>query len=365
MAVTTHNMNLEYVEADGKWYEIGLAEGRSQHSSVKYTIYRYASYHSESRIWTVLDKATDGVAEFLTNYFPEEWDEMRGIADGAEVDMPLLVAANFPQAIARIAGESKAVITPAREQCSNIMFPSSELGPLLGGTLDDDPLRFILMGRPCGGIDFCCIMWPGWVACSWGGMNSAGLAMCGASATPLLETSRRIDGRIFGLDMLSPVRVVLRSCKTIDEALNKMSQSYLWAGDNYSLMDASGRGVQVYSHIGNSQNLRVVEMPEDRGLCCGNFPLWEINQDDFKSFPHKQDVFSRYLNLKKAVDDNVGRYSVEAMKAVFTNHKGDPEKLESVCNDGTIVAMMAAPTLGRLFFASRPPCVQGFREYTF
>ena len=356
-------MDLEYVEADGSWYDIGFAEGQAQRCMVKYVIYRYACYHSNSSAWRVLDKVTEGVEEFLRSHHPEEWDELRGIADGAGVDLPLLVACNFPYAVSSFIGKNDTHSPLPREQCSNIIFPTSEWGPLLGGCLDDDPLRFMLAGRPTNGIDFCCVMFPGWVACTWGGMNAAGLAVCGASSQPLLKKNKRSEKRVFGLDMLHPMRVLLRSCRTVDEALERMAQSDLWAGDNYSIMDSSGRGVQVHGYVGNSLELRVVEMPEDRGICCGNFFTWEIIPEDFDRFPGKQDVFSRYSSLKRAVDGNLGAYSVDAMKAVLTSHEGDPKKVESVCNDGNIVSMIAAPTIGKLLFATRPACVQGFKEY--
>jgi hypothetical protein len=245
------------------------------------------------------------------------------------------------------------------------MFPDSEWGPLIGGTLDDDPIRFILTARPADGIDFCCIMWPGWVAGTWGGMNAEGLAVCGASAGALREENRpEHTGRIPGFHSLAPQRVLLRSCRTIEEALDHLSRPDSLLPGNLSLMDRSGRGVQVQGTELDGRTLRVFEMPEDRGMCHGNFFPWEISPEEYKEFPDRQDVFSRYTAMMDGIERYRGRYSVKGMREILTEHPGDPEKKHTVCNHGTIVAMIAAPTRGKLLFASRPPCVQGFEDYS-
>ena len=355
---------LDHLSASGSWYDIGLAEGQSQRPMVRYTVYRYATYHEGMREHRAIPEFADKSMGFLEECFPREAAELRGIADGAEVDLGLLVACNFPVGLKAFAGTGDDLAPERNEQCSNIMFPASELGPLIGGTLDDDPIRYVLTAHPDDGIPFCAIMWPGWIACSWGGMNEKGLAICGASAGAMRTENQWHGERTHGIDALWPQRVLLHSCATVGEALERLSEADLDMPGNLSLMDATGRGVQVQGYQPDGRTLRIQELPQDEGLCCGNFFTWELTAEDFAQFPDMQPVFSRYGGLKRAVDDHKGRYTVEAMKAALAGHEGDPRKLESVCNNNTIVAMVAAPTQHKLLLASRPPCVQGFKDYS-
>jgi hypothetical protein len=331
---------------------------------VKYTLYRYARYHLGSAALQSLAELADRVAGFLGEHYPEELAELNGIADGAGLDPALLMAANFPGAWDTVTAGSAGSPPPGGQRCSNLTFPDSEWGPLLGGTLDDDPVQFILTARPAEGIDFCCDMWPGKVAFAWGGMNRAGLAVCGASAAALREENRPPPtGGIAGLEGLPPQRVLLRSCRTVDEALEHLSRPHSLLPGNLSLMDRSGRGVQVQGAERDGRTLKVFEMPRDRGMCHGNFFPWEISPDEYGEFPDRQDAFSRHTAMVDGIERFRGRYSVEGMKEILTEHPGDPEKNHTVCNHGTVLAMIAAPTYGRLLFASRPPCVQGFRGF--
>jgi hypothetical protein len=355
--------SLDHIEAGGSWYDIGLTEGREERAAVKYTLYRYAKYHSGDEGIVHLGETVDLVEGFLAHNFPQELDELRGIADGAGVDRALLLAANFPGAWTAVSRDSDVSQVGGREHCSNIMFPTSEWGPLLGGTLDDDPLRFILTCKPDDGIDFCCIMWPGWVACTWGGMNAEGLAICGASAGALTEKNEATQNeRIPGLEGLFCQRVILRSCANISEALELLSRPEIILPGNLSLMERSGRGVQVQGYEPGGRKPRVFDMQGDRGLYCGNFYPWEIGPEEFDRYPDHRDAFGRYLALMRGEEEYRDRYSVEGMKTILTRHE---ENLAGgVCNNGTIIAMIAAPQRNKLLLASRPPCVQGFEDYS-
>jgi len=291
------------------------------------------------------------------------------VADGAEVDLSWLLAANFSEALDMVCADAESSPKVAGEKCSGLMFPQSEWGPIIGGTLDYQPIHYLLTARPEGGIPFCCVMWPGRAACTWGGMNEAGLAICGSSASVKRKENMWKDDRIQGLDTLSSNRVLLRSCRTVEEALTRLSLAELSNPGNLGMQDSTGRGVLVQGYIGEAPRLRFREFDKETGTCWGNFFPWDIGPDDCDDIPEEErrlDAFARYAALKRVVEGNKGKYSVEAMKQVLTSHEGSEDKPHnwSVCNDGTDIAMVAAPTQGKLLFASKPPCVQGFAEYS-
>lgn len=357
---------IDHLILKGSWYEIGVAYGRAQRGIVRYTMRAWATFHAGGRRLAVLSEYIRRSEKFLSEHFPSHLAEMHGIADGAEVDFPLVLAACFPAGMESLA-DATLPGEPTR-QCTSIMFPASEWGPLLGGTLDDPPIHIIMTVYPDEGIPYTAATWPGWTFGIWGGMNAKGLAICGASAKAHRPENRRTDRRIFGLDTVYPPTVLLRSCATVSEALERMSAPDIMADNNYSLMDATGRGVRVQGYEGDSMKLRIVEMSAREGLCCGNFYTWELtgkDSKDFPEFPEKDAIFSRYRSVKRAVEKHKGNYTVDAMKHVLTSHEGDPDKLETVCNSHTDIAMVAAPQKGKLLFAHKPPCLTGFQDYSF
>lgn len=362
---------IENVKAEGSWYEIGLAQGRALRTPMRFTIgtfTKFKQHHAGFPRVRALPEFARRVESFLSRSFPEEWAELNGMADGAEVDLSWLLASNFPEALDKVCAEVEPSPNPAERNCSGLMFPQSEWGPIIGGTLDDPPIHHLLTARPEGEMAFCCVMWPGRVAC-WGGMNEAGLALCGASAAVKRKENLWKDGRTLGLNTLWSARVVLRSCRTVKEALARMSQTELSNPGNLALLDSTGRGVLLQGYLGEAPRVRLQELEKEKGICWGNYFPWDIDPDDCDDIPEEErrpDAFSRYAALKRAVEQHQGAYSVEAMKTVLTSHEGPEDQPHgwSVCNDGTDIAMIAAPTQGKLLFASKPPCVQGFAEHS-
>jgi hypothetical protein len=154
---------------------------------------------------------------------------------------------------------------------------------------------------------------------------------------------------------------MLRSCGTVEEALELLTKPEIILPGNLSLMDRSGRGAQVQGRMPDG-NPRVFEMQGDRGLYCGNFFSWEIGPEDFDRYPDMRDAFGRYMALRRGEESYRGRFSVDGMREVLTRHEEDLGG--GVCNNGTVIAMVAAPKRDKLLFASRPPCVQGFEDFS-
>lgn len=362
---------METLEVSGSWYDMGQAQGRAMRTLVHQTVHNYLhfkQFHAGQSGLRALPELMRRIAPLMEKHFPEEWAELHGLADGAEIDLGWLVAANFTEALDIIRGAQHPV-KPPESQCGGLMFPRSDAGPLIGGTLDCMSNRFWVTFRPSGGLAFQCIMFPGWVAGSWGGVNAAGLALCGASASIRRPENQYADRRITGFDVLPACNfVLLRSCRTVAETLERLKAPDLRPAANLAMLDKSGRGVLVQGYLKKPPQLRISEMSPDLGLCWGNFYPWDIDpetcaEQDALEGKVPFDAFSRYASLKKAVDRR-DHYTLDAMQKVLTSHEGAPGKPHSysICNDSTDVALIAAPQAGKIWLASQPPCVQGFRE---
>ncbi|MBI3944519.1 MAG: hypothetical protein HY321_01235 [Armatimonadetes bacterium] len=364
----------EHLETAGSWYDIGLVQGRAMRTAVRCSIHLFlkemGSFHAGSDRLRALGETTRRVERFLARRFPEEWAELNGLADGAEVPLPWLVAGNFPAALARVCADAAPPPAP-EEACSGVIFPDSEWGPLLGGTLDCLPLRFLMSCRPEGGVPFCCNMWPGMVWATWGGMNGAGLALSGASAQPRREQYAWQRDTTLGLDHLTSQRVLLRSCRTVAEALDRLGgDDVLPPPGNLGLLDRTGRAVLIEGYERDTPTLRIREMEEGDGLCWGNYFPWDVRPDDCGDLPEAQrplSAFSRVASLRRALDEHRESYSVAAMVQLLSSHDSGAHSPDgdahNVCNNSNVLAMLAAPAQGKVLFASKPPCVQGFVEY--
>ena len=365
---------MEALEVEGSWYDIGKAQGQAMRALVHQSVHTYVKFkqcHAGQSGIRALPELMRRVTPFMDQHFPEEWAELHGVADGAEVDLAWLVAVNFQDAFSTVRQECPAD-NAVGTQCGGLMFPDSDQGPLIGGTLDCLPNRFWVTFRPSGGPAFQSVVFPGWVAGVWGGVNSAGLALCGASSAARRKENQVANSRIAGFDTMSANRVLLRSCRSVEEALQRLAEPDLCPAGHLAMLDRSGRGALIQGRLTQGPGLRVTELESDVGLCWGNFYPWDINPETYEEqdTPEGQspfDAFSRYGSLRRTVDQHRGRYTLTAMREVLTSHDGPPDKPHSysVCNDNTDLAMIVAPRSGKLWLACQPPCVQGFRAHSF
>jgi len=355
---------MDHIVASGSWHDIGLQTGRDRRQLIRFSVNYvsslpdYAFLHRGSPDAANLPDVYRRVKSFLDVKAPYLQQYLEGLAAGAEVPPEMLCAMNFRKAAC---GGQGGVSTD--EGCSNLLFPDSEFGPLIGGNNDSFPISCIQTCRPDEGTPFICSTWPGMVT-AWGGMNGEGLAICGASSRPLRPENQIKENRVMGLDAIGPpVRPLLGNCATIDDALSMLSTPELVSMNNYSMMERSGRGVQVQGIDPVSNHPKVVELGKDRGLCHGNFYPWEVQPDEFPRFPDLEPAFARWTSMRNGVDRFAGRYSFAAMKTILTGHDGDPKKGASVCNIGNALSMIAAPTQNKMFFAGPRPCVSGYHEF--
>ncbi len=369
---------VEHIQAEGSWYDIGLTQGRAARMMVRHTIHTYLKFkkfHAGSPVLDKLPEMMQKVKKFLTERFPQEWEELKGIADGAEVDLSWLVAVNFSDALLSLCTKTisfpdlNSFPEPENQKCGGLIFPSSDFGPLLGGTLDNLPDQYLLTAYPKDGIALCCIRYPGLIA-TWGGMNEAGLVMSGASVSIFQESNFWEDKNILGFSALRAISPLLRSCRTVEQALDRFSQNDLIVPRNLGMLDKNGSAVLVQGCIKKSPELRVQRPESGSGLCWGNIWPWDIDLNNCEDIPEEKkpkSAFARYNSLRNAVENNKGKYSLDLMKQVLTSHDASSDLLHAynVCNDSTNFAMIAAPARGKLLFASQPPCIQGFEDYSF
>ena len=346
---------MPHLHLEGTGHEIGRAIGGEFKHMVRWTIHSYIAIHRGSPHERAFGDYVERAHALFSEHRPEAVDEMRGIADGADVDWRLVLAANGLSSLNAFVERtvSTSATGAGSTQCSNLMLPDSEVGPLLGATLDCAPTRLLATIDPEDGYRATYPVWPGLVLGPWGGMNERGLAFAGASVPAHSQ-----HDALTGLERLSPNRRMLHRCADVDDALAFLQAYPMPYEHNMSLLDSTGHGRQVHGRDPRSGELRTRELASDQGLACGNVYPWEADREDIH-FPNEQAVHSRLNALRRVAPP----FSLEAIEKVLTSHDGDPAKCESVCNFGNNVAMIAAPAHRKLWFATRPACPVCYTQF--
>jgi len=287
--------------------------------------------------------------EIVGQYAPELLDEMRGLAEVAELDynalMTLTMTAPFDPA--EVPGCSVLAVTPER---------SADGRPIVGRNYDffhdisEEPAttyRTYPEGRYASLGD--CDIWVG----RDDGLNEAGLFVAIAAFF--------LPGLQPGLTFWLITRLVLDRCATVDEGL-ELIQKVPHAGSwTYLLADQSGRAAVVEPTVKGI----AVRYPEDGLLIMTNHavcPEW-AGKETFVP----PDSHPRYNRLRELLGGN-GLVDVEAVKQALRDHEG------LVCSHGahfpdrkfgTIWSVVGRPGERQLDIAAGYPCQAEYRTIRF
>jgi isopenicillin-N N-acyltransferase-like protein len=214
----------------GTAYEIGRQHGASCPAAVRLAHDAWACFPGveESR----LDSGMEVVRQRLRRFFPENLEEMRGIAEGAGLTEPEILALNCFDAIL---GTATGLLS-----CSSIGFADSDAGVLLGKTADwnvDGAQDMASWQRyqPTAGEGHGFIHY-GCAGTLWteGGLNDCGLGMV-LNGLPVTGPSD------VGVPWVPLTRGVLQHCGTVTEAVEFLRRyDVMCWGFNLMLADANG-----------------------------------------------------------------------------------------------------------------------------
>ena len=118
---------MPHLHLEGAWREIGRAIGAEFKHMVRWTIHSYVAVHRGSTHERAFNEYTKRAFALFSENRPEAIDEIRGIADGAEVDWRLLLAANGLSSFNAFVERTASTAAPGAgsTQCSNLILPNS------------------------------------------------------------------------------------------------------------------------------------------------------------------------------------------------------------------------------------------------
>ena len=355
----------------GTPYERGRQYGAQARDRVRLSVQAYQRVfaHYAGWDWPAVRRAAAEFEAPIAAFRPAYLDEMRGIADGAGLDLADVLAINVRTevmyaATARLAPLAARVPRPPAECSAFAVVPAlghAQTGPLIGQNWDwllhSAQTVIVLEARPDDGPDFVTVVEAGLLAKA--GLNSAGLGL----VTNALVTDADVGAP--GL----PYHVLLRAildCATVTEALGVLQAGMRSSSANYLIAHASGTALDVEAAPGDFTRL-YLRYP-DQGLL--------LHTNHFLSSGlHPVDVSlwampSSAVRLQRLQAGATGLATLDDFRALLADHADYPNSICSHPDPGdhpleqgaTIASVLMDLNARRLWLAPGQPCQVPYQE---
>jgi isopenicillin-N N-acyltransferase-like protein len=291
---------------------------------------------------------------------------MRGIAEGAGVDLDDILAINVRTEVMYSARVRNAVALRAPEECSAFASVGAGRHILAGQNWDWAPFALetvvILQVEPDDGPSFATVVEAGLLAKL--GVNSAGLALM----TNALGSTEDVG------DVGVPYHVLLRAmmdCPSVDDAVKVIDGATRASSANYLLADETGAAVDVEARPGDGSRWHRIER-DGRGMLLHTNHFVSPDFDAVDAVDYKDLVATttddRLSRLEQLLGDSDDVGDLATFQAALTDHANAPASVCRHVDDSlpppeqslTVAAALVDLTDRRLLVAEGPPCELGF-----
>ena len=207
---------MKTIECCGTPLEMGRQYGEAARDDIQYEV----EYLGRTFITPQLSSFYNQAESILSEYLPDIREELHGIAQGANVDIKVLMAMNFVDTFDNIT-----------ERCTPLLLRESPDGVIVSKNNDAGALekcRFVtLIRKPLNGIPVVTVTYAGWLS-GLDSMNAEGVANThGSVGSKLDKSGRRVDIRL-------AVMQVMKECRNSAEFLQQLS-AYPLTGKGFSI----------------------------------------------------------------------------------------------------------------------------------
>jgi len=321
------------IRVEGTHYERGRQYGAQARAQVHLSVQAYGRVfaHYAGWDWADVRRAATAFEAPIAAFRPAYLDEMRGIADGAGLDLADVLAINVRTEVmyAATARQAPLAAPEAREahppaECSAFAVVPAPCSPSRPGTtligqnwdwlLHAAHTIVMLEVRQDDGPDFVTVVEAGLLAKT--GMNAAGLGL----ATNALVTEADVGAP--GL----PYHVLLRAvldCETVTDALATLQAGYRSSSANYLIAHASGAALDVEAAPGDFTRLYPL-YPEDGVLLHTNhFLAPQLHPQDLSLWAMPSSAV-RLQRLRAALTARRTPPSLDDLRPLLRDHADHP-----------------------------------------
>jgi isopenicillin-N N-acyltransferase like protein len=363
------------VRVAGTPYDRGRQYGTQARDRVRLSVQAYQRVfaHYAGWDWPDVRRAAAGFEAPIAAFRPAYLDEMRGIADGAGLDLADVLAINVRTEVmyaakarqAPLATRVSASFRPLPAECSAFaVVPApgdSRTATLLGQNWDwllhSAQTLVVLEARPDDGPAFVTVVEAGLLAKA--GLNAAGLG---------LVTNALVTDADLGAPGL-PYHVLLRAildCATVTEALQVLQAGMRSSSANYLIAHASGAALDVEAAPGDFTRL-YPQLPEDGVLLHTNHFLSPRLHPVDVSLWAMPDSAVRLQRLRAGATASA---TLGDLRVLLADHADYPH---SICSHpdprdhpleqgATIASVLMDLNARRLWLAAGHPCRSPYQE---
>ncbi len=312
--------DLYYLESAGTSEQIGLKYGAELQPELEEAVRRSVDALARRFDAHHVQRAIHAMGESYRRNFPYLWDEMEAMSAGAGIPLMDLQKHIFSAGVGLFKEDENG--------CTDIIFPGTDAGPLLGKTHDATSpgpgAAVIRLIRPAlMNTVLCAVRVDGFSVMT--GLNDKGLAIGEAS---IHFSSSNKSGTVRNL-LLRPV---LHECSNVKEAVDYLAAHQpLSAGFHFALVDESGNAA-IVERSPIDQNVR---WSRGEAIFCTNHTAtpWVRALEKSRGPEGDRNSDARYSNLMKLTSAGNFVFSLDSMKQILRFHDpvggicqhGDPE----------------------------------------
>jgi isopenicillin-N N-acyltransferase like protein len=361
------------IRVEGTHYERGRQYGAQARAQVHLSVQAYGRVfaHYAGWDWADVRRAATAFEAPVAAFRPAYLDEMRGIADGAGLDLADVLAINVRTEVMYAAKARQAPLTargqgrqPPAECSAFAVAPdpgAAQSATLLGQNWDwllhSAQTLVVLEARQDDGPDFVTVVEAGLLAKT--GLNAAGLGL----VTNALVTDA--DTGTPGL----PYHVLLRAildCATVTEALQVLQAGPRSSSANYLIAHASGAALNVEAAPGDFTRLYPLYPEHGVLLHTNHFLALQLEPVDVSLWA----MPSSAVRLQRLRAGSRTPATLEDFRALLADHADYPHGLcchpdpaEHPLEQGaTIASVLMDLTARRLWLAAGNPCQTPYAE---
>jgi isopenicillin-N N-acyltransferase like protein len=349
----------QHVRVEGTSYQRGRQYGRQAAARVRLSVqaYQQTFAHFAGWDWPAARREALRFEAPIGEFRPAYLDELRGIADGAGLDLADVLAINVRTEVMYSAKARQAPTSAKRPaECSAfaVVPAPGQKGPAIIGQNWDWLLHaaqtlVVLEVRQDDGPDFVTVVEAGLLAKT--GMNAAGLGL----VTNALVTDADVGEP--GL----PYHVLLRAvldCATVTEALEALQAGPRTSSANYLIAHASGAALDIEAAPGDFTRLYPL-FPEDGVLRHTNHFLADIHPADLALWAMPSSV----IRLQRLRAAGTAR-TLDDFGPLLADHAdyphsicAHPDPADHPCEQGaTIASVLMDLTAKHIWLAAGNPC---------
>src|SRR5580693_4133014 len=315
----------QHVRVEGTSYQRGRQYGTQARARVHLSVqaYQQAFAHFAGWDWATVRREAARFEAPIGQFRPGYLEEMRGIADGADLDLTDVLAINVRTEVmySAMARQAPGAARQIPAECSAFAYVPGpgRAGPVILGQNWDWLLHaartlVVLEARPQDGPDFVTVVEAGLLAKT--GMNAAGLGVV---------TNALVTDADMGEPGL-PYHVLLRAvldCGTVTEALKVLQAGLRSSSANYLIAHASGAALDIEAAPGDFTRLYPL-FPEDGVLLHTNhFLAPRIHPVDLSLWAMPSSAV-RLQRLRAALASRGPALTPDDLRPVLRDHADHP-----------------------------------------